>query len=73
MAKALDVVKRLGAAKLGPEQLFADGSHPSVPSTVKVVETNGECIAAVNHGRISDEVMGGDQFEVDKGPGCQVP
>ena len=65
MGKAPDVLDRLEAAGLKPEKLFADGGYPSVPSALKIIESEVEFIAPVNRSRIPDEVMGRDQFEID--------
>jgi hypothetical protein len=65
MAKVPDVLDRLEAAGLMPEQLFADGGYPSVPSALKVIERNVDFITPVNRSRLSDEVMGREQFEFD--------
>ncbi|MHC4216009.1 MAG: transposase [Planctomycetota bacterium] len=64
-AKAPDIVDRLEAADLMPGKLFADGGYPSVPSTLKIMERKVDFITPVNRGRLSDEVMGRDQFEFD--------
>jgi hypothetical protein len=63
MGKAVDVLDRLEDAGLMPEQLFADGGYPSVPSALEVVNRNVDFITPVNRGRLSDEVMTRDQFE----------
>ncbi len=65
ISKAPDILDRLEAAGLMPEKLFADGGYPSVPSALKVIERKVDFITPVNRGRISDEVMGRDQFEFD--------
>ena len=64
-ARAPDILDRLEAADLMPEKLFADGGYPSVPSTLKIIERKVDFIAPVNRSRLSDEVMGRDQFEFD--------
>lgn len=66
MGKAPEILNRLESAGLKPEKLFADGGYPSVPSALKVKKRNVEFIAPVNRSRISDEVMGRDQFEFNK-------
>lgn len=63
ISKAPDILDRLEAAGLMPEKLFADGGYPSVPSALKVIERKVDFITPVNRGRISDEVMGRDQFK----------
>jgi len=63
MGKAPDIVDRLETAGLKPDKLFADGGYPSVPSALKVKKRNVEFITPVNRGRITDEVIGRDQFE----------
>jgi len=65
MAKAPDILNRLESAGLKPEKLFADGGYPSVPSTLKIIVRNVDFIAPVNRSRLSDEVMGRDQFKFD--------
>ena len=62
-SKAPDILDRLEAAGLMPEKLFADGGYPSVPSALKVIERKVDFITPVNRSRLSDEVMGRDQFE----------
>jgi hypothetical protein len=66
MGKAPEILDRLEAAGLKPERLFADGGYPSVPSAMKVTKRNVEFIAPLNRSRLSDEVMGRDQFKFDK-------
>jgi len=63
MGKAPDILDRLETAGLKPDKLFADGGYPSVPSALKVKKRNVEFITPVNRGRITDEVIGRDQFE----------
>ena len=65
IGKALPVVERLDAAELKPETLFADGGYPSVPSALKITEEKVEFIAPVNRSRLSDDIMGRDQFQFD--------
>jgi len=65
ISKAPDILDRLEAAGLMPEKLFADGGYPSVPSTLKVIERKVDFIAPVNRGRLSDKVIGRDQFDFD--------
>ena len=66
IGKAPDILDRLEAAGLKPDKLFADGGYPSVPSTLNVIRRDVEFIAPVNRGRLSDDVMGRDQFKFDK-------
>jgi hypothetical protein len=66
IGKAPNIVDRLEAAGLKPDKLFADGGYPSVPSTLNVIRRDVEFIAPVNRGRLSDDVMGRDQFKFDK-------
>ncbi len=65
ISKAPDILDRLEAAGLMPEKLFADGGYLSVPSALKVIERKVDFIAPVNRSRLSDEVMGRDQFDFD--------
>ncbi len=65
VGKALSVVERLDAAGLKPETLFADGGYPSVPSALTITEEQIELIAPVNRSRLSDDIMGRDQFQFD--------
>lgn len=67
MAKAPDVLDRLEEANLTPEELFADGGYPSVPSTYEIkVKGKVELVAPVNRGWLDDSVMGRDNFEFDE-------
>jgi hypothetical protein len=61
--KALSVIERLAGCK--PDTLFADGGYPSVPSALKVKEQDIEFIAPVDRSRLSDDVVGRDQFQFD--------
>jgi hypothetical protein len=63
IGKALSVIERLAECK--PDTLFADGGYPSVPSALKIKEQHIEFIAPVNRSRLSDEVVGRDQFQFD--------
>jgi transposase len=65
IGKALSVIERLDTAGLKPETLFADGGYPSVPSALKVQEQDIEFITPVNRSRLSDDVVGRDQFHFD--------
>lgn len=65
ISKAPDILDRLESAGLMPEKLFADGGYPSVPSALKVIKRKVDFIAPVNRGRLSDEVIGRDQFDFD--------
>jgi hypothetical protein len=65
IGKALSVIERLDTAGLKPETLFADGGYPSVPSVLKVQEQDIEFITPVNRSRLSDDVVGRDQFHFD--------
>ena len=65
IGKALPVIERLDAAGCKPQTLFADGGYPSVPSALKVKEQDIEFIAPVNRSRLSDEIVGRDQFHFD--------
>jgi hypothetical protein len=65
IGKALPVIERLDAAGCKPGTLFADGGYPSVPSALKVQQQNIEFITPVNRSRLSDEIMGRDQFQFD--------
>jgi hypothetical protein len=65
IGKALPVIERLDAAGCKPGTLFADGGYPSVPSVLKVQQQNIEFITPVNRSRLSDEIMGRDQFQFD--------
>ena len=65
VGKAPSVVERLDAAGLKPGTLFADGGYPSVPSALKITEEQIEFIAPVNRSRLSDDIMGRDQFQFD--------
>ena len=64
IGKALSVIERLDAG-CKPTTLFADGGYPSVPSAMKVKEHDIEFMTPVNRSRLSDEVVGRDQFEFD--------
>lgn len=64
--KAVDIVKRLESADLKPDTLYADGGYPSGPSALEVVEKGVEFIAPVDRARLSEDVMGRDQFEFDQ-------
>ena len=63
IGKALDIVERLDSAGLKPERLFADGGYPSVPSAFEIAENNVDLIAPVNRSRLSEDIMGREQFE----------
>ncbi len=63
IGKALSVIERLDAAGCAPDTLFADGGYPSVPSALKIQEHNVEFITPVNRSRLSDDVIGRDQFQ----------
>ncbi len=65
-AKATDIVDRLESSDLKPKTLYADGGYPSAPSALEVVEKDIEFIAPVDRARLSEDVMGRDQFEFDK-------
>ena len=65
IGKALPVIERLDVAGLKPEVLFADGGYPSVPSALKVMGQGIEFITPVNRSRLSDDVLGRDQFQFD--------
>jgi hypothetical protein len=65
IGKALSVIERLDAAGCKPKMLFADGGYPSVPSALKVKEQDIEFITPVNRSRLSDDVVGRDQFHFD--------
>ena len=65
IGKALSVIERLDAAGCKPKMLFADGGYPSVPSAMKVKEQDIEFITPVNRSRLSDDVVGRDQFHFD--------
>jgi hypothetical protein len=74
IGKALPVIERLDNAGCKPETLFADGGYPSVPSALKVKEQNIEFITPVNRSRLSDDVVGRDQFQFDsEGLATQCP
>lgn len=66
MGKALSVIERLDAAGCKPETLFADGGYPSVPSVLKVKEQDIEFMTPVNRSRLSDDVVGRDQFHFNE-------
>lgn len=66
VGKAIDIIKRLESAGLKPETFFADGGYPSVPSAYKIVKNDVNFMAPVNRSRLSDDVMGRDQFEFDQ-------
>jgi hypothetical protein len=66
IGKALSVIERLDAAGCMPETLFADGGYPSVPSVLKVKEQDIEFITPVNRSRLSDDVVGRDQFHFNE-------
>lgn len=63
MGKALSVIERLDEAGCTPDTLFADGGYPSVPSALKMQEQGIEFITPVNRSRLSDDVIGRDQFQ----------
>ena len=65
-AKATDIVDRLESSDLKPKTLYADGGYPSAPSALEIVEKDIEFIAPVDRSRLSEDVMGRDQFEFDK-------
>jgi len=65
VGKAVAVVERLDAAGLKPKTLFADGGYPSVPSSSTITEQQVELMAPVNRSRLSDDIMGRDQFQFD--------
>jgi len=65
IGKALSVIERLDAAGCKPKMLFADGGYPSVPSALKGKEQDIEVITPVNRSRLSDDVVGRDQFHFD--------
>ncbi len=64
--KAPGIVNRLESAGLKPQTIYADGGYPSAPSALEVVTKNIEFIAPVDRARLSDDVMGRDQFEFDQ-------
>ena len=66
IGKALSVIERLDAAGCKPETLFADGGYPSVPSVLKVKEQDIEFMTPVNRSRLSDDVVGRDQFHFNE-------
>ena len=67
MAKAPDVLDRLEEANLTPDELFADGGYPSVPSSYEIKKKGKvELVAPVNRGPLDDSVMGRDKFEFDE-------
>ena len=67
MAKAPDVLDRLEEANLTPDELFADGGYPSVPSSYEIKKKGKvELAAPVNRGPLDDSVMGRDKFEFDE-------
>ena len=65
IGKALSVIERLSEAGMKPETLFADGGYPSVPSALKITEQQIEFISPVNRSRLTDDVVGRDQFQFD--------
>ncbi len=65
IAKMLPVIDRLESTGLKPENLFADGGYPSVPSVLKVIEKDIDFVSPVNRSRLPDDVMGRDLFEID--------
>jgi hypothetical protein len=65
IGKALSVIERLDVAECKPDTLFADGVYPSVPSAMNVKEHDIEFMTPVNRSRLSDEVVGRDQFQFD--------
>jgi len=65
IGKALSVIERLDTAGCKPKMLFADGGYPSVPSALKVQEQDIEFITPVNRSRLSNDVVGRDQFHFD--------
>jgi hypothetical protein len=74
IGKALSVIERLDAAGCKPETLFADGGYPSVPSVLKVKEQDIEFMTPVNRSRLSDDVVGRDQFHfTEEGVVTQCP
>ncbi|MFO7605556.1 MAG: transposase [Desulfurivibrionaceae bacterium] len=66
IGKAKDVLQRLKSVGLKPETLFADGGYPSVPSAYEVTEDCVDFMAPVNRSRLSDDMIGRDQFQFDK-------
>jgi len=67
IAKAPDVLDRLEEADLTPDELFADGGYPSVPSTYTIkTRRNVDLVAPVNRGWLDESVMGRDKFEFDE-------
>jgi hypothetical protein len=66
IGKALYAIERLDAAGCKPETLFADGGYPSVPSVLKVKEQDIEFMTPVNRSRLSDDVVGRDQFQFNE-------
>jgi hypothetical protein len=66
MGKALSVIERLDAAGCKPDALFADGGYPSVPSALKVQDKGITFITPVNRSRLSDDVVGRDQFHFNE-------
>lgn len=66
IGKALSAIERLDAAGCKPETLFADGGYPSVPSVLKVKEQDIEFMTPVNRSRLSDDVVGRDQFQFNE-------
>lgn len=65
VGKALDIVERLESIGLKPKTLYADGGYPSVPSAFEIIEKDVNFLSPVNRGRLSDDIMGRDQFEFD--------
>jgi hypothetical protein len=66
IGKALPVIERLETAGCKPDTLFADGGYPSVPSVPKVIKQDIEFMTPVNRSRLSDDVVGRDQFQFDE-------
>ncbi len=66
IGKAKDVIQRLESAGLKPETLYADGGYPSVPSAYEMIEDNVDFMTPVNRSRLSDDIIGRDQFQFDK-------
>jgi hypothetical protein len=63
--KATAIVERLKSSGLKPKALYADGGYPSAPSALKITEKSVEFMTPVDRARLSDEVIGRDQFGFD--------
>ena len=65
VAKTPDILRRLEAAELKPDTMFADGGYPTPPSTLDIIANGVELIAPVHRGKLAPEIMSRSDFSFD--------